>query len=216
MSRGTLYGFALSPFVRGVRIALAEKGVAYDHQPHDLEEIKTPAYAAINPFHKMPSWVASDGFTIYETPAILRFIDETEPGVSLTPAMPRHRAAMAQWMGVAGSILYPVGITQLFLQRVVMPMMGGTADEAIVESATVATSGHLDAVAGALGGAFLAGPDFSQADILVGTMLDLIERCPEGATLFAARPAVADYLVRLRGRDSFVATFPAMFAAQPG
>jgi glutathione S-transferase len=212
MTQGTLYGFALSPFVRGVRIALAEKGIAYDHQPHGFEDLKTAAYAAINPFRKMPAWVAADGFAVYETPAILRYLDEAMDGVALTPAAPRDRARMAQWVGVAGSFLYPVGITQLVVQRIMMPLMGGTTDDAIVAEAAATISGHLDALEAALPGAWLAGPGMSQADIMVGVMLDLIDLTPEGAGLVAERPATGAYLGRLRARDSFRATFPDMLA----
>jgi glutathione S-transferase len=212
MSIGTLYGFALSPFVRAVRIALHEKGLAYDHQPHGFEEIKTPAYGAINPFHKIPAWVAPDGFTVYETPAILRFLDEAEPGVALTPGTPRDLARMAQWVGVAGSVLYPVGITQLVVQRLVMPLMGGTTDEGIVTSAAETTGRHLDALEAALVGPWLAGGGFSQADIMVGVMLDLIDLAPEGMALVATRPATGAFLARLRARPSFDATFPEMLA----
>jgi len=216
MSIGTLYGFALSPFVRAVRIALQEKGLAYDHQPHGFEELKTPAYAAINPFRKMPAWVDSDGFAVYETPAILRYLDEAEPGIVLTPGAPRDRARMAQWVGVAGNFLYPIGITQLVVQRIVMPLMGGTTDAAIVASAEATTAEHLDALEAALSGDWLAGADFSQADILTGVMLDLIALTPEGAALVVARPAAAAFLARLRGRASFDTTFPEMLEAHRG
>lgn len=214
MSKGTLYGFALSPFVRAVRIALHEKGIAHDHQPHGFEELKSAAYGAINPFRKMPAWVAADGFAVYETPAILRYLDEAEAGVALTPVAPRERATMAQWVGVAGSYLYPVGITQLVVQRVVTPLMGGSADEAVVSAAAVATGGHLDALEAALRGDWLASAAFSQADIMVGVMLDLIDLTPEGAALVEARPATRAFLGRLRARASFAATFPEMLAEQ--
>ncbi len=141
-----------------MRIALHENGLAYDHQPHGFEELKTAAYGTINPFRKMPAWVSADGFAVYETPAILRYLDEAEPRIALTPGTARDRARMAQWVGVAGSFLYPVGITQLVVQRIVMPLMGGETDEAIVVSAAATTAGHLDALEAALAGDWLAGP----------------------------------------------------------
>lgn len=210
MTIGTLYGFALSPFVRAVRVALSEKGLAYAQQPHGFEEMKTPAYGAINPFHKIPAWVAADGFTVFETPAILRYLDEAEAGIPLTPGTPRDRARMAQWVGVAGSVLYPVGITQLVVQRLVMPLMGGATDEGIVSTAAETTGRHLDALEAALVGGWLAGGALSQADIMVGVMLDLIELAPEGMALVATRPATGALLARLRARPSFDATFPEM------
>jgi len=216
MSIGTLYGFALSPFVRAVRIALHEKGLAYDHQPHGFEELKTPAFGAINPFRKMPAWVGSDGFAVYETPAILRYLDDAAPGVALTPQAPQDRARMAQWVGVAGSVFYPVGITQLVVQRIIMLLMGGKTDEAIIVSAEAATREHLDGLEAALSGDWLAGASFSQADIMVGVMLDLIALTPEGAALVAARPATNGFLARLRTRASFETTFPELLNGHRG
>ncbi len=65
-----------------------------------LEEIniledahKTPEYRARHPFAKVPAF-EHDGFELYETAAIMRYVDETFEGPSLQPDEPRARARM--------------------------------------------------------------------------------------------------------------------------
>ena len=84
MADPILYGPAFSTYARSVRLALEEKGV-----PYVLEEIDifsganaTPEYLARQPFGKVPA-LEHDGFRLYETGAILRYVDEAFDGPSL-------------------------------------------------------------------------------------------------------------------------------------
>ena len=76
MSKPIVHGPTYSTYVRSVRIALAEKGV-----PYELTDVamlsgahKQEPYLALNPFGKLPAF-QDGGITIYETSAILRYID---------------------------------------------------------------------------------------------------------------------------------------------
>jgi glutathione S-transferase len=79
-----LYGFPQSNYVRAARMACVEKGV-----PHTLEPAgpHSPAILEMNPFGKMPAMRHGD-FTLYETSAIMRYIDDAFAGPRLTPADP--------------------------------------------------------------------------------------------------------------------------------
>ncbi len=90
MADPVLYGPAFSTYVRSVRLALEEKGA-----PYRLEEIniledahKTPEHRARHPFAKVPAF-EHDGFELYETMAIMHYVDETFEGPSLQPSEPR-------------------------------------------------------------------------------------------------------------------------------
>ena len=81
MTNPTVYGPSYSAYVRTTRLALEEKGVAYD-----LVDVammagahKQPDFLRRNPFGKLPAF-AHDGLSLYETGAITRYIDRALPG----------------------------------------------------------------------------------------------------------------------------------------
>ena len=82
MSDITLYGFPISTYVRTARIALAEKGVAYELLPF---EPNTEEMIAVNPTGKVPAFKHED-FVLYETLAITKYIDQAFDGPALQPA----------------------------------------------------------------------------------------------------------------------------------
>ena len=70
-----LYGAAYSVYVRAARLALAEKGVAYELVEIDIYGAAPDWYARLHPFRRIPAF-AHDGFVLYEAAAILRYVDE--------------------------------------------------------------------------------------------------------------------------------------------
>jgi glutathione S-transferase len=205
MNEVILYGFPVSPYVRSVRIASIEKGVNYRFKEIELEVVNTDDYAKLNPFRKMPV-LEQGNFVLYETPAILGYLDEGFNGSALQPSDPRSRAQMRKWMGIAANYLYPVGVSQLFLQRIVLPIMGAETDEAIVESAARSIAPYLDAIERELSGEFLVGNALSLADIMVGAMVDYIDMTKEGRMLINTRPKTSKWIASLRDRESFKTT----------
>ena len=97
MSDPILFGAAYSVYVRIARLALAEKGVAYRLVEVDIfAEGGPPAdYAARQPFGRIPAF-EHDGFRLYESGAITRYVDEAFPGPPLQPAEPQARARVNQ------------------------------------------------------------------------------------------------------------------------
>ncbi|HEY9648251.1 MAG TPA: glutathione S-transferase family protein [Chroococcidiopsis sp.] len=196
-----LHGFPVSPYVRAARIALLEKGVEYHFHEIGFDHLATEEYAKLNPFRKMPV-LQHETFTLYETPAILGYIDEAFGGVALQPTAPKPRAQMRKWMGIAAHYLYPFGVMQLFLQRTMFPIMGKEADEAVVASAVEAIALPLDVLEQELGDTFLVGESFSLADILAGCMVYYVSITPEGMDLIKARPKTAAWLDRFNQRPT--------------
>ena len=85
-----VYGFPRSTFVNIVRLVLTHKDVAYEF--HDLEPVMGKSeHLALHPFNRVPILRHSD-FIVYETNAIVAYIDEAFEGESLTPQDPRGRA----------------------------------------------------------------------------------------------------------------------------
>lgn len=209
MSNLVVYGFPVSPYVRAARIALIEKGVDYHFNEITFDYIKTDEYAKLNPFRKMPVLQQGD-FVLYETPAILGYVDEAFDGPSLQPVDPKARAQVRKWIGIAANYLFPVGVMQLFLQRILSPIMGGATDEVVVAESANITSQHLDVLERELTTLFLVGNALSLADILAGSMVYCVNMTKEGSALVKARPKTAAWLDTLSQRKSFQQTLAAL------
>ena len=94
-----LYQSSASPNSRRVRIYLAEKGISMPFVPVDLgaREQFSEAYAAINPRRVVPALVLDDGTTIAEVPAIIRYLEETNPVPPLLGSSPKTKALITMW-----------------------------------------------------------------------------------------------------------------------
>src|SRR5262249_46469259 len=96
MSDLVVYGFPRSTFVNVVRLVLTHKEVPYRF--HDLEpEMGKPSHLALHPFNRVPILKHGD-FAVYETSAIVSYLEETFPKPSLQPKDIRDRARMNQWI----------------------------------------------------------------------------------------------------------------------
>jgi glutathione S-transferase len=202
MSELILHGFPVSPHVRSIRIALIEKGIDYRYNEIGLDHLASDEYAKLHPFRKMPV-LQQENFVIYETPAILGYIDEAFDGVSLQPTDPKARAQMRKWISISSNYLYPVGVMQLFLQRIMFPIMGNESDQTVVENSIITIAPYLDVIEHELVDTFLVGNTLSLADIITGAMVSYINMAKEGSALIEARPKTAAWLSHLSQRASF-------------
>src|SRR5207302_5742352 len=91
MSAITVHGIPGSPFLRAVEITLHEKGVDYRLNAMSPANMKTPEHLEMHPFGRIPIFEQGD-FRLYETQAIVRYIDETFPNPPLTPGNAKPRA----------------------------------------------------------------------------------------------------------------------------
>lgn len=210
MADPIVYGPAVSTYVRSVRLALEEKGVPYDLKEIDIFQgaQREPGFLALNPFGKVPAF-EHDGFVLFETAAICRYVDEAFEGPALQPADVRLRARMAQINGIVTSYAYPSIITSIVIQRAVVPMLGGTPDEEMIRGALDQAGtciGALDGFAGE--GAYLAGESISLADMLVAPVYHYLRGVPEAETLLASAGNLDGWWSRMEGRESMVKTVP--------
>src|SRR5438128_677619 len=105
MSELLVYGFPRSTFVNIVRMVLTHKEVPYTFR--DLEpEMGKPSHLALHPFNRVPILRHGD-FTVYETSAIVAYLEETFPTPALQPKSIHDRAHMNQWISAVNSYYYP-------------------------------------------------------------------------------------------------------------
>jgi glutathione S-transferase len=206
-----LHGYRYSVYVRIVRLVLAEKGLAYQQVEVNPFAADVPAgYLALHPFGRVPTLV-HDGFALYETGAITRYLDRAFPGPALQPADPKQRARMDQMMGVVDAYGYWPLVRQVFVHDVVRPHMDGAGDTAELEKGLQAASTVLDALeALAAANGWLTGAGVSLADLHLGAMVACFAQSPRGAALLAERPRLSAWWRRLKERASVAATDPGL------
>ncbi len=211
MSEPIVYGDPISTYVRSVRLALAEKGVPHALVAVDLVkgQHKEAAHMARNPWGKMPAFEHA-GHCFYEASAIMRYVDEAFSGPALMPSTPAERVRVNQLMSVVDSYGYGASITNIFIPRVLVPMLGGQTDEAQVEAAKPTAVLFLAEVNRLLGGTdYFGGKAVSLADLHLLPVLAYLNATPEGQGMLAATPAIVAWMARMNQRASVKAVMPA-------
>jgi len=200
-----LHGVALSPFVRKVRVALAEKGVEYEHiavMPFG----QTPEYLELSPLGKIPCYEDQDT-AIPDSSVIIDYLERVHPTPPLYPTDPVERAealfleeyADTKVTEVLGTIFRERFVNKNFFQK--------EPDEAVIKEALeVNIPPVFDYLESRIGdGTYLVGGQFSIADIAVCS--PFVNFAVAGESVDAGRwPALADYVQRIHGRPSYKAT----------
>ena len=198
-----LHYHPFSTFARRVRIALIEKDI-----PAELVEVdmmarahRGPAYLALNPYGRVPT-LEEDGFVLYESTAILEYLEATHPSPPLVPADARGRALVSMHMKLCdiqmarqtGVIIFP----KRFLPK-------DRWDEAAMSQAKKEIEKHLAIVETQLAGkTYMVGDQYSLVEVCYTPFVEflpLMEITPP--------PAVAAWVQRMLDRPSAQQTKPA-------
>ncbi|KJE91695.1 glutathione transferase [Capsaspora owczarzaki ATCC 30864] len=104
-----IYGLPLSTCAQRVMMALHEHNVPFEFVPVSFAEIKESAHLARQPFGQMPVFEDVDGFQVYESRAIIHYIDAKYKGQGndLVPADIKQAALVEQWLSVEYSNFNP-------------------------------------------------------------------------------------------------------------
>src|SRR5271167_1053912 len=207
MNEFVIHSIPGSPFGRAVFLALEEKGARYRLAPVAPGAFRTPEHLARHPFGRVP--VMDHGeVRLYETQAILRYVDRVLPKPALTPADPRRAGRMDQLMNINDWYLFQGVASVIGFQRVVGPrLMGLTADEAAISAAMPKAHTVFAELARLLGGdAFFAGESISLADLILAPQLEFLSQTPEWGPLTANNPNLGSWLQRMNTRPSMRAT----------
>ena len=207
MAEFVVHSIPGSPFGRAVMATLEEKGARYRLVPVMPGTMKTPAHLALHPFGRIPV-LEHDGFGLYETQAILRYLDRILPEPSLTPAEPKRAARMDQVLNVCDWYLFQGCGSVIGFERVVGPkLIGLKPDEAAIEAAMPRARAVFAELARLLDAQpFFAGEALSLADLHIMPQVDFFTLTPEWAELGAPYPNLVDWLARMQARPSFAAT----------
>lgn len=202
----TLMGDVRSTYTRTVRMAFAEKGVAYTLK---TTAPRTPEILAVHPFGRIPGLRDGD-IEIWETAAILNYLDECfDTGTSLRPGTIIERTRDAQWTSAVNSYLYDTMVKRFVLQLLFPRGEGGQPDRVVINAALAEMPAQLAALDAAYArGAYVAGNSFSGADLFLAPILAYVQAFPEGAQVMARYPNLIRGQTLIRERASFAATNP--------
>jgi len=203
-----VYGANLSPFVRKVRVVLAEKGVEYKLDPISPFQ-PPPEFLAISPLKRIPVLRDTDvpePNTIPDSSAICDYLENKFPKPALYPSDHFQRARAIFFEEYADTqIAQNVG-RGLFFERIVKKMMRQPTDEDLVRKTlheiVPPIFDYLEKEIGTK--KYFVGDAFSIADISVGSMFVNFEHA--GEKVDAARwPNLARYIAMIHARPSFKA-----------
>lgn len=205
----TIYGANVSPFVRKVRVLLAEKGIDYT-----LEQVNIFAppdwFLDISPAKRIPvlrdTDIAED-FTVPDSSVICAYLERRYPEPALYPKDDADYARALFLEEYADSEMAPTFGRGVFRPRIVFPLAQKVApdEETVAKAVAEELPPLFDYLEGRCAGReYLVGDSFGIADIAVATTFGNL-RHAEVAPDPARWPALAAYVDRMLARPSFAA-----------
>ncbi|MDB5797747.1 MAG: Glutathione S-transferase [Paucimonas sp.] len=199
-----LIGSLASPYVRKVRVVMAEKKLDYEHV---VEDVWNPAttIGLSNPLGKVPCLIMEDGGAMFDSRVIVEYLDTLTPVGRLIPAQGRERASVKCWEALADGILDAAILVRLEKTR--RPPEQQNQDW--IERQMGKVHDGLKAMsAGFADTPFCAGNQYTLADVAVGCTLGwLAFRFPDIAWR-DDYPNLAKLYDKLAERPSFKDTAP--------
>jgi glutathione S-transferase len=207
MSEFVVHTIPGSPFARSVMATLEEKGAPWRIAPIAPGQTKQQPHLSRNPFGRMPV-VDHGDFGLYETQAIVRYIDRVYPEPALTPADSKRAARMDQVMNINDWYLFQGCANVIGFQRVVGPkIFGHVPDEDAIAAAMPQAQNVFAELSRLLGDQpYFAGDDVSLAEMMIAPQADFLSMTPEWKTLTAGTPNLVRWLERVIQRPCFEVT----------
>ena len=200
-----LIGSLTSPYVRKVRIVMAEKKLDFQHELEDVWA--SDKILASNPLGKVPCLVLPGGEAIFDSRVIVDYLDTRSPVSRLIPEGSRERIEVRTWEALADGIL-----DAAILARLEQNWPGRTAEQRSqkwVDRQLQKVHASLDAISRGLADKpWCSGIHLSLADIAVGCALGYVTfRFPQ-IDWRGAHPNLAKLAEKLDARQSFIDTLP--------
>lgn len=200
MSDVILFGLPPSTYVRTAMMVLENKQVPYRFENVDF---RSDDYLERHPFRRIPAFQHGD-VRLFEVLAIGTYVDEVFDGPDLQPADPVARAEMMQWISAVNDYVYDIVVRKCVNERFVKPMRGLEPDEETIAAAKPVIAETLDVFDKSLSDRdFLAGPQFTLADMFLAPILVYFAVTPEGQEILPGRKHLSTWLERVRQTPGF-------------
>ncbi|TKB21386.1 MAG: glutathione S-transferase family protein [Mesorhizobium sp.] len=204
MTKPILYGADYSVYVRIARMTLEEKGADYELAPVDIFAADgVPAwYLEHHPFGRIPAF-EHDGFRLFETSAIARYVDEAFDGPPLQPADPRGRARVDQITGMLDAYGYRAMVWDVAVER----LEKTPADESLIADGLSQAETVLKVLTSLKAeGPWLLGDQLTLADLHAAPIIAYFVKVAEGRDLLARLADIEEWYMRVAARPSFAKT----------
>ncbi len=201
-----LIGATTSPYVRKVRIMMAEKKLEYTFVEENVWAADTTINHA-NPLGKVPCLILDAGEALFDSRVIVEYLDILSPVGKMIPASGRERAEVKTWEALADGLL-----DASILARLEATWAGRTEEQRSlkwIDRQLTKVGDCLKAMSVGLGEkAFCSGIHMSLADIAVGSALGYLDfRFPE-IKWRNSYPNLAKLQEKLMQKQSFIDTIP--------
>jgi glutathione S-transferase len=201
-----LIGSHASPYVRKVRVVMAEKKLDFEFVTEDVWAAQT-TIAESNPLGKVPCLIMEGGEALFDSRVIVEYLETLSPVGKLIPSMGRERAEVKTWEALADGVL-----DALILARLEATWAGrddSQRSQAWIDRQMGKVQASLKAMSLGLGErAFCAGIYLSLADIAVGVALGYLDfRFPQ-IDWRTDHPNLQKLHDKLMLRNSFIETRP--------
>lgn len=212
-----LTGYAYSVYTRSLRIALAEKGVPYAYvEVNPFDPADAVRLMREHPFGRVPV-LRHESFRLWETPAMLAYVDAAFDGPALVSADVRKAARMRQVIAVSDNYAYVPLVRQAFSHGVFRALLGEVADKHALRTGLEAAQRVLDALDEiAAEGLALEPGQICLASCHLWPMLDYFAMLPEGQEMLARRDALSAWMYGMGQRVSVCETRPDLSDLQEG
>lgn len=198
-----LIGSLTSPYVRKVRVVLAEKKIDYD-LVLDSPWVEGNQVVTLNPLGKVPVLVLDDGSTLYDSRVIAEYLDMVAPNNHLIPASGRERISVRRWEALADGVLDAAVAAFLESRR-----PDGERSQSWIDRQRGKVGQALGVMADDLGEqAWCHGNSFSLADIAVGCALGYVSFRLGDIGWGEQYPNLAQFYEKLMQRPAFIETVP--------
>ena len=193
-----VHGVPPSTFTRTVLLACHEKGIDYELVPTVPNDI-----ASINPFRKIPAITHGD-LVLYESTAILRYLDRTFPGTKLWPDDSVGIAICDQWVSAVCDSLVNAALRYMASRFGFLPVPAEMQQQYLDKTREVVPI--FDRQLGRT--RFLAGDALTAADLFLAPVLFYFPDIPELRAIGEAAPNCARWAREMAERPSVKATEP--------
>lgn len=198
-----LIGSLTSPYVRKVRIVMAEKKLDYRLEIENVWSADTQIQT-YNPLGKVPCLVMEDGGALFDSRVIVEYVDTLSPVARLIPQPGRDRAAVKCWEAIADGLLDACVTIVKEKQR-----PEAQRSQEWIDRQYGKIHASLDAMDKSLGeNAYCMGINYSLADIAVGCALGYLDLRFAELDWRTGHPNLARLYDKLAQRQSFVDTVP--------
>ena len=202
-----IIGSATSPYVRKVRIVMAEKKLDYQLVMEDVWAADSTIMAS-NPLGKVPCLVMEGGEAVFDSRVIVEYLDTLSPVGKLIPSQGRERAEVKTWEALADGL-----VDAAILARLETTWTGRTSEQrsdAWTARQLSKITAALKAMSTGLGDKpFCSGIHLSLSDIAVGCALAYLDLRFADIDWRKAHPNLAKLQEKLMLRPSFAETNPA-------